>query len=166
MTSTQIWLMIGAYLAAFVAVGYFTRARWREIVGAVAAGAAFGVVALLAVALGEAQGWWRVPKENAAHFWWMLWLSVLVSCAPTYLILRRVVSRFGGRGLGVCVCAAAIMGPPRDYWVAATFPSWMTFAPGIVPVLADAAVYVLLVLVGHAVMRGVIGPADRGSTTG
>jgi hypothetical protein len=39
----------------------------------------------------------------------------------------------------------------------------MTFAPGIAPVLADATVYALLVVVGHAVMRMVVGPAQGDS---
>jgi hypothetical protein len=63
----------------------------------------------------------------------------------------------------VCVLAAAIIGPPRDYWFAATFPDWMVFSSGVVPVLADATIYALLVVVGHAVMRLVAGPAQGDS---
>ena len=36
----------------------------------------------------------------------------------------------------------------------------MVFSSGIAPVLADAATYALLVVVGHAVMRMVAGPAE------
>jgi len=160
MTTGQLILMIGFYLAAFVAVAYFTRANVRRIVGVLAGGAVFGFVALLALALGEARGWWRLPKTGSSHFQSLLWLGFVVSCGPTYLILWRVVRRFGGHGLAVCVLASAIIGPPRDYWITAMFPAWMTFAPGIAPVLADATVYALLVLVGHAVMRLVTGPAQ------
>jgi hypothetical protein len=42
---------------------------------------------------------------------------------------------------------------------AAKYPEWMVFAPGFAPVLADAATYVGIVAVGHAVMRLVAGPA-------
>ena len=49
------------------------------------------------------------------------------------------------------------------YALAATFPAWMTFSPGIAPVLADAAAYALLVVVGYAVMRLVAGPAAADS---
>ncbi len=163
MTTDQIILMIGFYLAAFVAVAYFTRAKVRRIMGALAGGAVFGLVALPALALGEAQGWWRVPKAGSSHFQLLLWLGFTISCAPTYLILWRVVRRFGGRGLAVCVLASAIIGPPRDYGITAMFPAWMTFAPGIAPVLADATIYALLVVVGHAVMRMVVGPAQGDS---
>jgi hypothetical protein len=156
-------LMIGFYLALFVAVAYFTRAKVRRILGALAGGAVFGVVALLGLTLGETQGWWQVPKGGTAHFYLLLWVGFAVSGAPTYLILWRVVRRFGGRGLAVCVVGVAIIGPPRDYWITAMFPAWMTFAPGIAPVLADATIYALLVVLGHAVMRMVVGPAQGDS---
>jgi hypothetical protein len=163
MTTGELILMTGLYLAVFVAVAYFTRAKVHRILGALAGGAVFGLVALLALALGEAQGWWRLPKAGSSHFQLLLWLGFAVSCGPTYLIIWRVVRRFGGRGLAVCVLTSAIIGPPRDYWITATFPAWMTFAPGIAPVLADATVYALLVLVGHAMMRLVVGPAQGDS---
>jgi hypothetical protein len=163
MTTGQIILMTGLYLAAFVAVAYFTRAKLRRILGALAAGAVFGLVALSAIALGEAQGWWQVPQAGSSHFQSLLWLSFTISCAPSYLILWRVVRRFGGRGLAVCILVSTIIGPPRDFWIAATFPAWMTFAPGIAPILADAAIYALLVIVGHVVMRMVVGPAQGDS---
>jgi hypothetical protein len=161
MTTGQLLLMTGFYLTVFVLVAYFTRATVRRIAGALAGGAVFGVVALLAVALGETQRWWILPKAGTSHFYWLLWIGFTVSCAPDYLIVWRVARRFGARGLAVCVLVSAIIGPPRDYGIAATFPEWMTFSPGIAPIVADALVYVLLVVVGYAVMRMVAGP-DQG----
>lgn len=157
MTTIQMVAMIGFYLAAFVVAIYFTRAKVRRIGGALAGGSVFGLVALLALALGEAWGWWRVPKAGVPHFQLLLWLGLAVSCSPVYLITWRVARRFGGRGLAVCVLTAAIIGPPRDYLIAATFPGWMSFSPGMTPGLADATVYALLVVVGHSVMRMVAG---------
>jgi len=144
-------------------VAYLTRAKVRRIEGALAGGAVFGVVALLAVALGEARSWWQVPETNSWHFRLLLWLGVVVSCVPVYLVTWRVGRRFGGRGLAVCVLAAAIIGPLRDYCFAATFPAWMVFSAGIAPVLAAATIYALLVVVGYAVMRLVAGPAQGDS---
>ena len=161
MTTAQILVMTGLYLAAFVVVAYFTRAKLRRIVGACAGGAVFGVIALLAVALGEAQGWWRIPKSNASYFQFLFWLGFSVSVAPVYLVTWRVARRFGNRGLAVCTLVSAIIGPPRDYTYAAVFPEWMVFSPGVAPILADAAVYALLIVVGHAVMCMVAGPVDR-----
>jgi len=87
-------------LAAFVGVAaYLTRAKVPRIAGALCGGAVCGVAALLAIALGETQGWWRVPKVGSLHFRSLLWLGVAVSCTPVYLITWRVARRFGGRGL-------------------------------------------------------------------
>jgi hypothetical protein len=59
----------------------------------------------------------------------------------------------------VCAIAAAVIGPPRDYGYMARFPEWGAYGPGIAPVLAVSATYVLLGIVGHGVMRLVAGPA-------
>jgi len=72
-----------------------------------------------------------------------------------------VARRFSWRGFAVFLCVVAVIGPPRDYLIAATFPKWMVFAPGVAPILADAVTYVALVVLGHAVMRLVAGPACK-----
>ena len=163
MTTTQLIGMASLYLAAFVGVAYLTRAKMPRIAGALCGGAVFGVVALLAVALGETQRWWRVPKTGSSHFDLLFWIGLAVSSAPVYLITWRVARRFGGGGLAVFTLAAAAIGPPRDYGIAALFPNWIVFSPGIAPVLAVATIYALLVVVGHAVMRLVAGPAQDDS---
>ena len=57
------------------------------------------------------------------------------------------------------VIAAAVIGPPRDYWYMARFPEWGAYGPGIAPVLAISATYVLFGVLGHGVMRLVAGPS-------
>jgi hypothetical protein len=163
MSISQLILVTGLYLTAFVGVAYLTRAKVPRLAGALCGGVVFGVVALLAVALGESQGWWRVPKAGSSHFHMLLWLAVAASCSPVYLITWRVTRRFGRRGLAVLGVAAAVIGPLRDYRVAAMFPDWIAFSPGFAPVLAVATIYALLVIVGHAVMRIVSGPAQDDS---
>jgi hypothetical protein len=76
-----------------------------------------------------------------------------------------VARRFAWRGLAVFLCAVAVIGPPRDYLIAATFPKWMVFAPGVAPILADATTYVGMVALGHAVMRVISGPANEDRLT-
>lgn len=159
MTTQQILLMTGLYLAALVAVTYFTHATARRVVGALLGGAVVGLMALRAIILGEALGWWRIPFASTPYFVTALFLGLAISCTPIYLVTWRIARRFGWRGLAICVGIVAIIGPPRDYLYAATFPKWMVFAPGIAPILADSATYILIVVVGHAVMRLVAGPA-------
>ena len=159
MTTQQILLMTCLYLAALVVVIYFTRATARRVVGALVGGAAVGLMALKVIALCEALGWWHIPFASAPYFVPVLYIGLAISCTPIYLITWRVARRFGWRGLAVCVCIVAVIGPPRDYLYAATFPKWMVFAPGIAPIIADSAAYILIVVVGHAVMRLVAAPA-------
>ena len=71
---------------------------------------------------GETQGWWRVPKAGFSHFQLLLWLGIAISSTPVYLITWRVGRRFGGRGLAALALASAVVGPLRDYRVAAMFP--------------------------------------------
>jgi hypothetical protein len=163
MTTSILILTTGLYLAAFAAVAYLTRPKMLRIGGALCGGAVFGLVALLAVALGETKGWWRVPKAGSSHFQFLLWLGFAVSCTPVYLVTWRVGRRFGRRGLAVFALAAAVIGPPRDYGIAAMFPNWIVFSPGIAPVVVVATIYALLVVVGHTVMRFVAGPAQDDS---
>ena len=93
------------------------------------------------------------------YFRLQLFLAFAVSMAPFYLITWRVARRFGWRGLAVLLGVVTVIGPPRDYLVAATFPEWMTMAGGVPPVLADAATYFGMFALGHAVMRLVAGPS-------
>jgi hypothetical protein len=162
MTTLQIIVMTCAYGVALAAAMYFTRAPSRRVVGALAGGAAAGCLGLGAIGLGEALRVWRVFLPSTPGVWMLFYLGLAISCSPIYLITWRVVRRFSCRGLAVCLIVVGVIGPPRDYLYAALYPEWMVFARGVAPVLADAATYVAIVALGHAVMRLVSGPA-RGS---
>ena len=151
----------GVYLAAGVVVTYFTRATVRRLVKALVGGAVVSLLALKIIALCEALGWWHIPFASTPYFVPVFFVGLAISLTPIYLVTWRVARRFGWRGLTVCVGIVAVIGPPRDYAYAATFPKWMVFAPGIAPILADSATYIMIVIVGHAVMRLVAGPARK-----
>ena len=129
--------------------------------GALAGGAALGVVALGIIALCVEAGWWRFAITWEPYYLTLLWIDFALG-AYFYLITWRIARRFGWRGLAVVVIVAAVIGPPRDYWYMQRFPEWGSYAPGVAPILAISATYVILVVVGHGVMRLVAGPA-RGS---
>lgn len=162
MTTLQIIVMTCAYAVALAAAIYFTRAPSRRVVGALAGGAAAACLGMGAIVLGEALGVWRVPLPSTPGVLGLFYLAFAISCSPIYLITWRVARRFGWRGLAVCLIVVGVIGPPRDYLYAAVYPEWMVFAHGVAPVLADAATYLGLVALGHAVMRFVSGSA-RGS---
>jgi hypothetical protein len=159
MTTRQIIIVTCAYMVALVVVVYFTRATSRRVVGALAGGAAVGCMGMGAIVLGNTLGLWRVPISWTPYFLALFYLGLAISCSPIYLITWRVARRFGWRGLAVCLVVVAIIGPPRDYLYAAKYPEWMVFAPGVAPILADAATYVGIVAIGHAVMRLIAGPS-------
>ncbi len=161
MTTQQIILWTCGYLIEFGVVIYFTRATARRVMGALVGGASAGLLGLGAIALCEALGWWRVPFASTPYFLPLFYLGTSISLTPIYLVTWRVVRRFGWRGLAVCLGVVAIIGAPRDYLIAATFPKWMVFAPGVAPILADAATYVGIVALGHAVMRLIAGPVSE-----
>jgi hypothetical protein len=162
MTTQQLHLFNCLYLAVLVVVAFLTRATARRVAGALIGGVAFGVVALGIIALGEDAGWWHMAITWEPYFLTLLVIDFAL-CAFIYLITWRIARRFGWRGLAVVVIVAAVVGPPRDYWYMAKFPAWGAYGPGVAPILAIAAIYVVMVVLGHAVMRLVAGP-DRGSS--
>lgn len=159
MTLQEMLVMTGAYGVALLAAAYITRATLRRILGALAGAAAAACVGLGMIVLGEARGWWRLPHAPSGWFLPLLSFGLGVSLAPLYLVSWRVARRFGWRGLMVALAAVTLLGAPRDYLYAARRPQWMVFSSGRAPFLADAATYFALMVVGHAVMRWVAGPA-------
>jgi hypothetical protein len=113
------------------------------------------VAALGVIALGEVAGWWHMAITWEPYFLTLLLIDVTL-CAYVFLVTWRIARRFGWRGLAVCVVAAAIIGPPRDYWYMARFPEWGAYAPGFAPVLAVSVTYVVLGTLGHWMMRLVL----------
>jgi hypothetical protein len=112
------------------------------------------------IAFGQWVGWWDfVMFWDQPLYLTLFLLAFAISMIWLYLMTWRVARRFGWRGLAVVLLLVAVIGPPRDYWYMARFPEWGAFGPGVAPVLADAAAYVLLVAVGHGVMRLAAGPA-------
>ena len=164
MTTEQIILWSSGYLIELVAVIYFTHATTRRVMGAMAGAAASLLLALAAIALCEALGWWRVAFDATLYFLPVFYLG-LFSLMAIYLVTWRVARRFGWRGLAVFTGLVAVIGPPRDYLIASMFPKWMAFAPGIGPMLADSVTYVGIVVLGHAVMRLIAGPASADRLT-
>jgi hypothetical protein len=162
LTTLQIIVLTCAYAVALAAAIYFTRASSRRVVGALAGGAAAACVGMGAIVLGNALGVWWVPLPSTPGVLVLFYLGFAISLSPIYLITWRVARRFGSRGLAVCLIVVGVIGPPRDYLYAAIYPEWMVFAQGVSPIVADAAAYIAIVALGHAVMWLVAGPAREG----
>jgi len=159
MTTQEIVLWTCAYLILLGAVIYFTRATARRVEGALVGGAAAGLLGMGAIALSETLGWWHIPFARTRFFLPLFYVGLAISLIPIYLVTWRLARRFGWRGLAVFISIVTVIGPPRDYLYARTFPKWMVFAPGAIPILADAVTYAGMVALGHAMMRLIAGPA-------
>src|SRR5262245_13806784 len=158
MTTQQIIVGTVLYTVALAAIVYFTRPTGRRFAGALAGGAFDAGLALWAIIpLGESQGWWHVPLEPSPAYMGLLFLGTAVSTAPIFLVTWRIARRFGWRGLAVTFAGLAVIGPPRELAVEATYPEWITYAPGIATVLGISAAYVGGLAAGHGVMRLVSG---------
>ena len=159
-TVIELLVATGAYAVVLVVVVYLTRARRRRVAGALAGGVSAAAVGLAATTVAELNDWWRVSSVvQTASGRAVVLAGFAISMAPVYLVTWRVARRFGAAGLTVCLGLAAIVGPPRDYALAARFPNWIVFSPGMAPMLAVAVTYALWIALGHATMRLVAGAA-------
>jgi hypothetical protein len=158
-TTRQLFLFSGLYLVILAVVAVLTRATTRRIVGALAGAAVAIAAALVIIAIGETAGWWHraIPWEP----YFLVQMCIAMTPAGfVFLLTWRLARRFGGRGLAMAVLAAAVLGPVRDYAYMQTFPEWGFNAPGLAPVLAVSAAYVILGILGHGTMRLIAGPAS------
>jgi len=157
MTIQQIYLFIGIYLVLLAVVTVITRATLRRVAGALAGAAAAGVAMLGIIAIGVAR-WWHFVMTWEPYYLTLMFISV-IPCGFIFLITWRIARRFGGRGLALVVFVVAVLGPLRDSLYMAAFPEWGTYAPGLAPMFATSAAYVILGILGHGLMRLVAGPA-------
>jgi hypothetical protein len=158
-TTRQLYLFGCLYLVILAVVVVLTRATLRRIAGALIGAAVAGLALLGIVAIGESAGWWHfvIPWEP---YFLTLGLIGMIPCGFIFLLTWRIARRFDGRGLAVVVFAVAVLGPIRDFAYMARFPEWGSYAPGLAPVFAISAAYVILGILGHGTMRLIAGPAS------
>ena len=161
MTATQLVCAFCGYAVAFVAIAYLARANGRRTLGALVGAAVAATYFLGVLNLGLRSGWWRVPLPSDAGLQTLFYATTAVSLAPIYPVTWRLVRRFSWRGLVVSLIAATVIGPPRDYLVGMLYPQWVTFSPGLGPILAVSATYFGVVGIGHITMWLVSGPANQ-----
>ena len=159
MTTQQLYLFSCLYLVILAVVTVLTRATARRFAGALVGAGIAGVAGLGIVAIGESAGWWHMAIPWGPYFVMLMCISMTL-CGFVFLLTWRLARRFGGRGLAVVVLAAAVLGPVRDYAYMAKFPEWGSYAPGLSPVFAISAAYVILGILGHGTMRLIAGPAS------
>lgn len=158
--TTRLLLLANCASALLLAITiYFTRATFRRAAGALAGGVAAAMLNAAQDTLAHYQGWWYYPFVQTPYAPMLIYTAVaLWYGGGVALVGWRVTRRFGGRGLAAFIGIMGLYGPARDY-AAATWSGLITFAPGVVPVLADAACWASGMALAQAVMRLVAGPA-------
>jgi hypothetical protein len=156
-------------LALLVGAAYVSRARALRVASSVVGGLLFSVfVTVLPISMR-----WRrfVALERSTLALLLLYTIGVLIGAALALIGWRIARRFGWRGLAAFVTVVSIGFPLRErlYLSAAHL---MVVVPGFRPWIANTLSYACGLLVSHAVMRLMAGPArddrlarSRGSTS-
>ena len=151
-------LVLATYIGLTLLVGaaYVSRASVLRVASSVVGGALFSVfVTVLPIWMG-----WRrfVALEHATQAMLLLFASGVLVGAAIALIGWRIARRFGWRGLAVVVTVVSIGFPLRErlYLSAAHL---MVVVPGFRPWIANTLSYACGLLLSHAVMRLIAGPA-------
>jgi hypothetical protein len=160
MTTSFVLLACGLHLVILSVVVFLTRPTGRRLFGALAGGAACGLLVSMLIVLAEALGWWHLTGFRST---WpelvLFWCDGALGGMTLSLIVWRVVRRFGGRGVAVLLLVALVIGLPRAHLAAALYPDWFALGPGIAPVLAVTVALPLLGALAYVVMRLVAGSA-------
>jgi serine/threonine protein kinase len=155
------WFCYG--LAIFGGAILLTRARLLRISGALAGGLGLAAGWYVRFRLGYAMGWWRSrfadTPDPLSLFPQALILAIALLGAVALLISWRVGRRFGWVGQAVWIIFVGIAIAIRDRVWWDRFLQMMAASPGIPPLLADAALLGLGLLLGHGLMRMIAGPA-------
>jgi hypothetical protein len=143
-------------LALLVGAAYVSRAQTLRAASSIVGGAIFSVFVIV---IPISMGWRRfVPLEHSAQALWLLYAIGIPFGAILALASWRIARRFGWRGLAAFVIVASIGGPIRErlYLSAAHL---MVVAPGAVPKIAYTLSWASALLLSHAIMRLMAGPA-------
>ena len=145
----------------FMVIVFFTRAKLRRMLGALAGSLPLIPMVMFYDTLAARWGLWyyaSVPGGAPGPFAWYL-SAALFYGAALGLVGWRVIRRFGGPGLIGFLIVFALFGATRDYIFSKTIGG-IAFGPGLLPFLADLFSYGSPAAVVQLVMYWIVGPAD------
>ena len=93
MTTTQLHLFNAFYLVLLAIVAILTRATPRRIMGAMAGGAAIGLLSLVIIPIGERAGWWHFALSWEPYFLTLMEIDSALT-GFVFLITWRIARRF------------------------------------------------------------------------
>ena len=148
-------------LAGFGVAIYLSRANFRRAVGAWVGGVALTIVWVVKLRIDYAMGWWRSALPETPDPMTQFSIVILVGGGVLFLVSWRISRRFGWLGQFVMLPIASLGFAFRDRIWWEHFTRIMVATPGIVPLLADAALLAVGLVIGHVAMRLIAGPAGK-----
>jgi len=161
MLTPLLALSVFLAIAGFGVAAYLTRATLRRAMGALAGGAALMVVWMVKLRIDYAMGWLRSAFPGTPDPLTRFSLGVLFFGGVLSLLLWRVSRRFGWVGQVAMFLTTSLYFAVRDRIWYQRFMRILIVTPGIGPVLGDAAIFAVALVLGYAVMRLIAGPAGK-----
>jgi hypothetical protein len=151
---------MGTYTVALLVTAYFTRAKKRRFIGALAGGLAVAVVGVGVELLCQSLGVWHYPSHDEPYGPLLMYPVLVVMWSVYSLIGWRVIRRFGWRGEAIFLIIVTVVGTLRDYLLGAQALGLIAFKPGVGTIVIDAACWAGLTALAQVVMRLIAGPAQ------
>jgi eukaryotic-like serine/threonine-protein kinase len=148
-------------LVGFGVAAYFTRAVFLRAMGSLAGGAVLTAVWMIKLRIDFAMGWLQSAIPETPDPLTRFSPAVLFFGGVVFLLSWRITRRFGWAGQVVMLIGAPIYFAVRDRIWYQHFLRMMIATPGIGPLLGDAALFAVGLVLGHAVMRLIAGPARK-----
>src|SRR3954470_5575054 len=135
-------IAMGVYFILLAATVWLARPNRRRLAGALAGGAAVAIVGVGIESLFHVLGVWRYPSVDEPYGPLMLYPLVVIVFTMLALVGWRVTRRWGWRGQLAFLFILATLGALRDFLVAERVLGIIVFAPGLAPVVVDAAIWI------------------------
>jgi hypothetical protein len=150
----------------FGAAAYLTRATFLRAAGSLAGGGILSAGWIIKLRIDYAMGWWRSAFSETPDPLTMFSVPVMSLIlafvgGALFLVSWRITRRFGWAGQVAMLLIAPMGFAVRDRIWWKHFMRMMVITPGIRPVLADAALLALAMMLGYMMMRTIAGPAGN-----
>ena len=148
-------------IVGFGVAAYLTRAALFRAIAALVGGAVFTVAWMVKLRIDYGMGWWRSAFHDTPDPLMRFSFPILFFGGVLFLVSWRITRRFGWAGQVVMLLVVPFYFAVRDRIWWQHFMRIMIGTPGIGPLLADTAFLAVGLVLGHAVMRLIAGPARK-----
>ena len=153
-------------VAGFGVAAYLSRAKLRRTVSCLAAGVAFAICWMVKLRIDYALGWWRsafpeTPNPLQLFAVPLMLIALTFGVGVLFLGAWRAHRRFGWPGQIVMLVGFSLYFAVRDRFWWQDLMRMMVINNGIVPIVGDAAMFVVVIAIGESVMRLIGGAAGK-----